>query len=193
MPRIQNPELANALRLRYSLKGAAPIDTLAPEIVPITIVDSLLEATPELEIPMVGEQLVTGGGATIAEIGLRTGDVDLLRVSHAVISASSATQVRLRTGAPAGTVTSIQTRLRDGRRGQGGTNLGLVPVANDHAAGSGSLLGRILLPANTPFHVDLGDWLIDDDSEIHFDCLTVNISLLVVWFYTVIVDPALVP
>lgn len=48
MPIIQRPDLTKAIRSRYELSGPDPVTFLAPEIVPVTIVDSLLDV-PEGE------------------------------------------------------------------------------------------------------------------------------------------------
>lgn len=41
MPQIHSPELATAIRQHYGVRGQQGFDTIAPEIIPVTIVDEI--------------------------------------------------------------------------------------------------------------------------------------------------------
>ena len=189
MPRHNRPDLAQSLRTRYDTDPPAGFDTIGPEIVPVAVVDVLL--TPEQKIPRLrGESAAAAVGA-VGEIGIRTDD-GLLYVEKALVSVGAAASVRVRTGAPAGTTTSFQTFQRDLRRGLAASNQGLVTRANDHATGSGSEIGRVILPANRVVEVPLGIW-VGDNAEFHLDCVTQNLLLNVVFFFDYYWLEALVP
>lgn len=189
MPRIQDAWLPQALRTRYSLKGAAPIDTLAPEIVPVTLVDVLPQPSPFLR--RIGAQTVPGAAGFLSECGLKT-DVGLLHVHHCILSSGTTTTWRLRTGGPQGTTTSFVTQPRDLRQGVFGSTLGLVTRANDHAAGGGSVLMHLPILNNTPTIVPL-DMYIGGGNEVHWDIESANVGIYVNWIFDIYLDESIVP
>lgn len=193
MPQHQRPDLANDLRRRFAVVGAAGFDTVAPEIVPVAIVDV---GARETQVPntqsRIGTDVIQGGVGFLPELGIQVGTAAGLFVERCIVACDATTRVRLRTGGPAGTTTGLTTRPRDTRRGLGASSVGLLTRANDHAAGSGSELLNFWLLANTPIEIPL-EILLAPGQEIHWDVVAANQFLTVGWFFDAIVDLSVVP
>lgn len=94
MPQIQAPQLAGAIRGRYGIRGAQGFDTISPEIVPVSIVDT---------VPVGGGARSAMGcrtqgavAAQLAVVGLATNSADMaVRVVRWFFSVDAAATVWL--------------------------------------------------------------------------------------------------
>ena len=91
-PQIQAPGLAERLRRRFEIVGSSAIDTIAPELVGVVVVDELIPAVDRTEGRMSVN--VTGDANDIPEIGLTNLDpVRSLVIEEFYISSTSTGQV----------------------------------------------------------------------------------------------------
>lgn len=116
MPQIQAPELAEALRRKFSIVGGSPIDTIAPELVGVVVVDVLLPRL--LRLDGCTSARITGDTGDIPEIRLRNLDpIRQLIVDRIILTTSSAnTVVRVRRGNSGGTIASTADAIAVDRR-----------------------------------------------------------------------------
>jgi len=150
-PQIQEPELAERLRRKFGIVGGSAIDTIAPELVGVVLVDELLPRRDRMEA--VGTNEITGDAADIAESGLQNLDqtrllvIDAIMVSHNTVSAT----IRVRAGDPGGTpVAGANTQTTDFRNQSIAPAVMLAAVDLNTAAGSGTILHAFRMLGNTP-------------------------------------------
>lgn len=91
MPRIQDPRLSENLRRRFQIKGADWIDTLAPELVGVVLVDDM--TGPELERYFIrgdGRGAVGVGTYNTWQIDNPAGSGKLVRVTAGMLTLADA-------------------------------------------------------------------------------------------------------
>ena len=156
MPQIQRPDLAEALRRKFDIVGSSTIDTLAPELVGVVIVDELIPRISRQEA--VASVAVTGDTGDIPEIELRNMDASRPLVIDAIIlsTQSANTRLSIRFGAPGGTVSGSQGQghVTDFRVNRSLIAPGFTDVATDlNSAGAGAVLWHSQVLPNTPIVV----------------------------------------
>jgi len=129
-PQIQDPALAERLRRKFAIVGSGGIDTIAPELVGVVVVDQVMPAVERFE--GFKSTQVVGDTGDIPEIGIiNESTVDLLVIDQVIISVSAVGVVRLRLGEVAGTaVVTVQSFARDQ------TSQVQVPASGDDATNS---------------------------------------------------------
>ena len=70
MPRHQLPEIIRNIEQRYGIRGPAGIDVIAPEIVPVTLVDDLTKEQAIQELVAIGAGGITSDPAQFATVQL---------------------------------------------------------------------------------------------------------------------------
>ncbi len=152
MPQIQAPALAEALRRKFEIVGASSIDTIAPELVGVVIVDEL---TPRLQRHEAAVSAVaTGDAGDLPEIELRNMDPGrLLVVDEIHLAASGNVRLRVRLLAPAGTLSGSQGQgtSRDFRNPI--VQPGFTDIATDSPAGGGTILAQANIAVNNVYRV----------------------------------------
>lgn len=130
-PQIQDPDLSERLRRKFQIVGSSSIDTIAPELVGVVVVDSLLPSVSRRSALMTVEITISDAG-DIPEISLVNLDpVASLVIEEFWIGGNTAGTYRFRTLGVQGTLVA-----------------GGVIAGND-------LRGPLLVPAITPTAVDL--------------------------------------
>jgi len=185
-PQIQDPALSERLRRKFAIVGSSTIDTIAPEIVGVVVVDELLPRLDRFEA-MHGLQ-ATGDTGDIAEIVLRNTDpVNNLVIDDFWIGGTAGTTYRYRAGDAGGTEGAGAVLHTSDLRG----NLlvpALIHVATDlnSTAGAGQTYWSARILANETWHVKpntvlapngtiLGVNVVRD--AVHWDVATVAVLL----------------
>lgn len=88
MPQIHRPDLATAIRREYGIRGAQGFDTIAPEIVPVSIVDDVALEKGRHAMGSAGGAGAAGERAFVI-IGALSADV-LVHVHEVWVSAGAA-------------------------------------------------------------------------------------------------------
>jgi len=148
MPQIQAPEIAERLRRKFSIVGQSSIDTIAPELVGVIIVDEIIPNQQQTHAAI--STVLTGDTADIAEFGVRNLDeTRLLVIDRVLISAAAIILARVRQGGPGGTVTAggIPSPL-DRRNPLTSAAVGLPAVDLNTTAGAGAILFQKRAGAN---------------------------------------------
>ena len=156
MPQIQRPDLAEALRRKFDIVGSSTIDTIAPELVGVVIVDELLPRASRTEA--TASTLATGDSGDVPEIELRNMDASRPLVVDAILLSTQSANVRLsiRFGAPGGTVSGSQGLgiVTDFRVRNSFVAPGFTDVATDlNSAGAGTLMWHSEVLPGTPILV----------------------------------------
>jgi len=192
MPQIQDPDLSERLRRKFAIVGSSSIDTIAPELVGVVIVDALLPSPNQLHGFL--SQAITGDAGDIPEIGIRNVDplrpmqIDRMTVSVAV----SVLETHLRLGAPGGTELGAAIGVV-----QDQTNSGLLVPAHAASAqdfntvtGSGTIIWEATLLAHTPMVIEPASLVLAPQGTtvgavvrdvIHFDLQSAAGALRVNW------------
>ena len=193
MPQIQRPDLAEALRRKFDIVGESTIDTIAPEIVGVVVVDELIPRLQRHEA--VVSTTATGDAGDIPEIELRNMDPGrLLVVDEVHLSSSSANaRLRVRNLAPGGTLSGSQGQAtsRDFRNPL--VQPGFTDVATDlnTTAGAGNIMYQAQVAVNTLFksrpNLVLGEaGLLDGTVQrdrIHVDINVAAATLIASFFF----------
>ena len=200
MPQIQDPELSERLRRKFSIVGSSSIDTIAPELVGVVIVDDVMP-NPDRDEGMVAQD-ITGDTNDIPEVGIR--NIDVLRscVIDRITASTTNTgvEMHLRLGPPGGTeLAAAIGQVTDFRRG---SLLSAVHTASatdlNSVGGSGTRIWEatvlpneihniepniVLAPAGTIVGVNV------ERDVIHMDIAKTSGRLRVTWFYHFIPPP----
>jgi len=154
MPQIQDPELSERLRRKFGIVGHSSIDTIAPELVGVVIVDEVLPTTGQLFGFL--SQDVQGDTGDIPEAGIRNIDpVRSLQVDRIRYSTLGTGEVHLRLGAPGGTELAAAIGVVQDQRSRGL----LVPAHSASATdfntvtGSGTIIWQAQSLPNTPYEI----------------------------------------
>jgi len=192
VPQIQRPDLAEDLRRKFDIVGPSGIDTIAPELVGVIVVDDM--RVDKQTFPSAFSINVTGDAGDIAEVSLQNRERNKLLIPDLIIMSSTAgNRFRVRTldvgGTPSAGGNTTQIDLRNGIVAPA-----LFFTASDlnTAAGAGTILAQAQGLANTAVvFKDLGIVLDTFGSLegavardiIHFDVNTVATLLLVSVFF----------
>lgn len=154
MPQIQRPDLAEALRRKFDIVGPSGIDTIAPELVGVIIVDELIPRLQRHEAAI--SAVATGDAGDIPEIELRNMDPGrLLIIDEISLSASGNNRVRVRTLAPGGTLSGSQGQgtSRDFRNPL--VQPGFTDIATDLNSinGAGTILAQANIAVNVVYRI----------------------------------------
>ena len=148
-PQIQDPALAERLRRRFSIVGSSAIDTIAPELVGVVVVDELIPSRERREALFSVE--VTGDTADIAEIALQNTDpVNSLVLDWFSIGGNASGEYRFRALTVQGTLVAGGVVHASDTRGEL-----LVPAITPTAknlnstTGGGQIYWEGLIAANT--------------------------------------------
>jgi len=150
MPQIQDPDLTARLRRKFAIVGNESIDTLAPELVGVVLVESLIPERQDFDASIHAQ--VTGDTGDIPEIGLRNLSAEkLLKITQIHVSLSGIAVVSLRLGIVGGTVIpGGNTFHTDFRNPLGAAAVGENASNLNSAGGSGAGIMRSRLLGNTP-------------------------------------------
>ena len=156
MPQIQRPDLAEALRRKFDIVGPSSIDTIAPELVGVVVVDELIPRLQRHEAVIT--TVATGDTGDIPEIELRNMDPGrLLVIDEIHLSTSSANaRLRVRLLAPGGTLSGSQGQgtSRDLRNPL--IQPGFTDIATNlnTTAGAGTILYQAQIAVNTLYRTN---------------------------------------
>ena len=192
-PQIQDPELAERLRRKFAIVGSSSIDTIAPELVGVVIVDEVLPALGRDEGML--SQSITGDTGDIPEVGIR--NIDAVRsmvIDHIQFSSNSGGVTKLRLGDVGGTELSAAIgQVADFRR------QALLSPAHTASAqnfntvtGAGTIIWQSTIVPNTPYDIHpnlviapagtiVGVNVVRD--VVHMDMQLAAAILRVNWFY----------
>lgn len=121
MPEIQNPEIVRNIEKAYGLKGYPGPGIISPEIVPVTIVDSLLEAGNIDLSPWQGYVTQAASAGKYSTVSLEnppnSGKIVILERFYSLSDSHTVANMRISIGA---SLTNISTAYssRDTRRAQ---------------------------------------------------------------------------
>ena len=200
MPQIQDPELSNRLRRKFGIVGNV-IDTLAPEIVGVVVVDDVLPQVGREEGMLA--QVITGDTGDIPEAGLRNMDQTKALVIDQIqwSTPNTGTIVKLRLGSPNGTeLAAAIGQVRD-FRGQSLLSPAHAASAQNFntVTGGGTIIWSMTCVANTPYDIFPNLVLAPagtivgvnvERDVVHMEIQFAAAILRVVWFYH-FVDPPL--
>jgi len=149
-PQIQDPALAERLRRKFAIVGSSTIDTIAPELVGVVLVDSLLPEREDFDAQISAQTV--GDTGDIPEFGLiNLAPSRHLKITQVHISVSSTGVVRLRLGQVGGTPGAGGNTLHTDMRNQLNAAAVGSPATNlNSAAGSGAIIHQTRIIANTP-------------------------------------------
>ena len=193
MPQIQDPELSERLRRKFSIVGSSSIDTIAPELVGVVVVDELLPNQDRFEAVLATQTV--GDTGDIPESGLiNLSASQHLVIDHIIVSHSGVGVMRLRFGQVGGTPGSgAVTQFTDFRNPLNAPAVGEPATNLNTAAGAGTRLITARLLGNTPqiWHPNIvldfaGAALFKD--RVHVDSELVAITMNVTYFFHFI-DP----
>lgn len=183
MPRINEPNIPEGLRRRYGIRGAGPIDTLAPEIVPVVVVDSMY--VPEMGAPRAGYHYGAGNAGCNKIVALKNQTDRLIALDYAYISAPSAVNLLMYTleanNDPPGTVSRWDTHFLDTRLGGGsfGGNqeVAVLSVVDSAATTNMTVRAYLAVMASRAMKVDLRGWYLGNGMSIAFRHPTVATAM----------------
>ena len=154
MPQIQRPDLAEALRRKFDIVGPSSIDTIAPELVGVVIVDELIPRQQRHEAAITTQ--ATGDTGDIPEIELRNMDPGrLLVIDEIHLSANANARLRVRLVAPGGTLSGSQGQgtsrdLRNPLIQPGFTD---IAVNLNSINGAGTIIAHAQIAVNTVYKI----------------------------------------
>ena len=193
MPQIQDPALSERLRRKFAITGSSTIDTIAPELVGVVLVDELLPNQQRFEAVLAGQ--IVGDAGDIPEFGL----INLSASAHLVIdgilvSHSGVGVMRLRFGQVGGTPgAGAVTQFTDFRNPLNAPAVAEPATDLNTAAGAGTRLITARLLGNTPqfwqpnIVLDFAGAPLFAD-RVHVDSELVAITMNVTYFFHFI-DP----
>ena len=193
MPQIQDPELAERLRRKFSIVGSSAIDTIAPELVGVVVVDEVLPAIGRDEGML--SQSITGDTGDIPEVGIRNIDeVRSMVIDRIQFSSNSGGVTKLRLGDVGGTELAAAIGQVADFRGQ--TLLSPAHAASaqnfNTVTGAGTVIWQSTIVPNTPYDIHpnlviapagtiVGVNVVRD--VVHMDMQLAAAILRVNWFY----------
>lgn len=175
MPLIQTPEPGLRLSRQYGLEGPPMTPTVAPEIVPVTIVDDLsLGSQPSVQDPgyprpAFGSVSITAvtNQPTIALVA-PAGSGYLYNIERVLISTPTTGAITLRITTVAGFNESDEKQFRDARiEGIPALFIGSLDQTN-----SGDIVGRFTMTGNRTEHITVGQIL--DGSTLTRNSLVIH-------------------
>ncbi len=181
---IQVPEIARKIQRRFGTDGPAPTHTIAPEIVPVALVEDLTDTTPEdtgFQRACFGYSGQSGAASNNSHVQLfnPAGSGVMLHVEAALVSIGSAGNADLRYHDTELSTAGSNESFRDRR-------IGGRPVGRTSAQNNGSALGTSLatlaLPGTESIQVPV-DVLLDEGQGILFLAASQNISVTCLWYW----------
>ena len=155
MPRIQAPAIAERLRRKFEIAGSSDIDTIAPELVGVIIVDDVLPQLGSNEGAL--SQTVTGDTGDIPEVGIRNTDPNRSCVIDRIqmVTSNAGVRCKLRLGPPGGTILAAAIGTPTDFRGQTLTSALLAHSASNFntVTGAGTIIWDMTMLANVPHEV----------------------------------------
>lgn len=193
MPEINEPFVGRTLAERFNIKGREIAPTLAPEIVPVVVVDSLRLARSSLyEFPFIGVGNFTGDAGDIAQCGIRnaagSGRIVIIDMVQVMVLADG--MVEFRTGEPNGTVVVGGTVILTDYRVSGVAGLASCERVSsvDGAGNVGSVFARGRQLANTVVDYPIG-LIMDEGEAFHVELDTVAETLTANFYGREIIKP----
>jgi hypothetical protein len=188
MADINEGGVARALARRFGIQGPYS-PGLEEVIVPIVQVDTL--HVPLGATAIRGAWVGTDVGAAVgfvSESGIinPVGSGVLVRVRRCDISCSAAIRARVRSGSPAGTLSTSQLFLKDRRLGDRAASA--MQTANDHASGAGDIVAQARILADTVVPVEF-DVVLSEGVAIHVDSNSQNVDFTCSWHVEEISNP----
>ena len=153
-PQIQDPELAERLRRKFAIVGSSSIDTIAPELVGVVVVDELLPVKERFEQSATTN--ITADTNDIPEIELANLDAEnaLVIDRFDITTNAGAPIVRFRHGVLGGTrVGGPNTHNTDMRNPFVGGGGGVTSAVDLNTAGQGTIIWQAKILANTAITV----------------------------------------
>lgn len=185
MPEIQVPELARKLARRFGITGYSPAPTLAPEIVPVAIVENLTDPNEEdtgFERLCIGtfSQANVAGQYSHAQLLNPTGSGIIVNVEALYLHADNATTLRLKDYDTALTTAAdayFRDRRLEGRPGAQVRNQADVAML-------GTTLGNFAVATAADTIAIPLDFLLPEGKAIAVVGVTVNLYLYGTFFWS---------
>lgn len=192
MALIQTPGIGRKLQQRYRLQEL-PDGVLAPEVVPVVLVDDLSAFLEETERPCLGTAFVSatvGQFSQVAYISRGTKGTYKSVLRGVLVSVGAATDIIIRRASPtiAWTIFVTESFTRTFQEfGVAGLPQDFIGAAANAALEAGTDFVRVQMPANTPRYIPLNLSLAGPrftNRAIMVAAATVNIGCRCTFYWT---------
>jgi len=174
MPEIQVPEIVSKLRRRFQLKGHASISTLAPELVPVIVVEDVTDAMEDVWVPAMAHGIE---GATVNEYSMHllanpVGSSRIIIIDDIFVQSTAAVEVQLR-GRTASNLTNVDGVVWRDTRKRGFPTAVYSTGSNVAAVGDNLHFNNLQLLAGETMRVPL-TYILDEGEGLLLRCVLVN-------------------